>query len=63
MADVELLTGRLAGVHHDARFRVLRSCLCEIETRGRTPSIYRLYALALAYRCDIRKLLAFYGLI
>ncbi|MFI5110684.1 MAG: hypothetical protein ACHP78_17815 [Terriglobales bacterium] len=39
-----------------------RSRLCEIETNGRTPNIYCLYALSLAYDVDVRKLLGFYGL-
>jgi len=62
LAEVERLTGRLARARRDRRLRVLRSCLCEIETIGRTASIYRLYALAPAYRCDIRSLPAFYRL-
>jgi hypothetical protein len=33
-----------------------------IETAKRTPGIHCLYALAQAYRCDVRKLMGFYGL-
>jgi len=62
LSDVEQLTRELARLRRDDRFRVGRSSLSEIESSHRTPSIYRLYALASAYDSDIRKLLSFYGL-
>jgi hypothetical protein len=49
-------------VRRNPRLRVLKGRLSDIETKDRTPSIHCLYALARAYRCDVRKLLAFYGL-
>jgi transcriptional regulator with XRE-family HTH domain len=62
LSEVECLTRELARTRHDGRLRVLKSRLSEIETRGRTPNIRCLYALARAYRYDVRKLLGFYGL-
>ena len=62
MWEVELLTHGFAKAHGDVRLRVPKSRLSDIERKGRTPSIYCLRALALAYHCDVRKLLAFYGL-
>ena len=62
MSDVERLTRELAAVRRNPRLRVPKSRLCEIETAKRTPNIHCLYALARAYRCDVRKLMGFYGL-
>lgn len=60
MADVEKLTRELARKRRDPRLRVPKARLSDIETKGRTPSIYCLYALATIYDMDIRRLLAFY---
>ncbi len=62
MSDVEQLTRELATLRRNPRLRVPKSRLCEIETKGRTPSIDCIYALARAYGCDVRKLMGFYGL-
>ena len=62
MSDVERLTRELARTRHDGRLRVLKSSLSDIKTAKRTPGIHCLYALARAYRCDVRKLMGFYGL-
>jgi len=40
--------------------RVPKTRLSDIETKGRTPSVFCLSALAMAYDTDIRTLLAFY---
>ena len=60
--DVEQLSADLARIRRDPRLRVPKSRLCDIETRGRTPSIFCLCVLATAYEADIRNLLRFYGL-
>ncbi len=60
--DVEQLSADLARTRRDPRLRVPKSRLCDIETRGRTPSIFCLCVLATAYEADIRDLLRFYGL-
>jgi len=62
MSDVEQLTRELAALRRNPRLRVPRARLSDIETKGRTPGIHCLYALAQAYRCDVRKLMGFYGL-
>jgi hypothetical protein len=62
MSEVERLTRELAAVRRNPKFRVPKGSLSDIETKGRTPGIHCLYALARAYRCDVRKLMGFYGL-
>ncbi len=62
LGDVEQLSADLARLRRDPRLRVPKTRLCEIETRGRTPSIFCLCVLAMAYDADIRNLLRFYGL-
>jgi len=62
MSEVERLTRELAAVRHNRRLRVPKGTLSDIETKGRTPSIHCLCGLAQAYRCDVRKLMGFYGL-
>ena len=62
MSDVERLTRELAAVRRNPRLRVPKGRLSDIETKGRTPGIHCLYALARAYGCDVRKLMGFYGL-
>ena len=62
LSDVEQRTRVFATRRNDRRFGVPKSRLSEIETNGRTPSIYCLHSLAGVYRVDIRTLLAFYRL-
>jgi len=62
LSEVERLTRELAALRRKPRLRVPKSGLCEIETARRTPGIHCLYGLARAYRCDVRKLMGFYGL-
>ena len=56
--DVHLSPPRLQLVPRPSG--LAKSRLCEIETKGRTPSIFCLYALAMAYGVEIRRVLAFY---
>ena len=62
MSEVERRTRELAAVRRNPRLRVPKGRLSDIETKGRTPGIHCLYALARAYGCDVRKLMGFYGL-
>jgi len=62
LSEVERQTQELARTRHDGRLRVPKGRLSEIETKDRMPGIHCLYALARAYRCDVRKLMGFYGL-
>ena len=60
--DVEAASSALAEKHQNPELSVSLSRLSDIETKGVTPSIYKLYALAALYRRDLMELLALYGL-
>jgi transcriptional regulator with XRE-family HTH domain len=62
LSEVERLTRELANQRHKPRLAIPKSRLSETEVMGRMPSVHTLYALSVVYRCDIRKLLAIYGL-
>ncbi|HZQ22035.1 MAG TPA: helix-turn-helix transcriptional regulator [Terriglobales bacterium] len=62
MRDVENASQRIADKHRNEEFAIPPSRLSDIETKGITPSIYRLYSLAIIYRRDPRDLLALYGI-
>jgi transcriptional regulator with XRE-family HTH domain len=62
MRDVETATARIAERHGNDEFSVSPSRLSDIETKGLVPSIFRLYSLAVVYRCDLRDLLSWYGI-
>jgi transcriptional regulator with XRE-family HTH domain len=59
--DVETASARLADKYGVEEYNIPLSRLSDIETKGITPSIYRLYALAVIYRVSIEELLAWYG--
>lgn len=60
--DVEVASTRIAERHSNQEYAVTLSRLSDIETKGITPSIYRLYSLAAIYRRDFRELLEWYGI-
>ena len=60
--EVEAASAGLARKYRNNKFAVPISRLCEFETRGATPSIYRLYSLAAIYRKDLDYLLRLYGI-
>ena len=62
LRDVEEASLRLVERHKNEDFGLTLSRLSDIETKGVTPNIYRLHALAVIYRQDIRDLLALYGI-
>jgi transcriptional regulator with XRE-family HTH domain len=62
MRDVETASMRIAEKHGNEEFAVAPSRLSDIETKGLVPSIYRLYALAVIYRRDLREILSWYGI-
>src|SRR5437588_8180011 len=62
MRDVEIASAALAAKHGNDDFSVPLSRLSDIETKGIVPSIFRLYSLAVIYRCDLRDLLSWYGI-
>ncbi len=62
MRDVELASNQIAQRFDSEEFAIPPSRLSDIETKGITPSIFRLYSFAAIYRRDYRELLSFYGL-
>src|ERR1700757_3598756 len=61
MRDVENSSARLAEKYQNEEFSIPPSRLSDIETKGILPSIYRLYALSVIYRHDIRKIIWWFG--
>jgi len=62
MRDVELASNQIAQKFESDEFAIPPSRLSDIETKGITPSIFRLYSFAAIYRREYRELLSFYGL-
>jgi hypothetical protein len=62
MREVESTSFRIAERHGNDEFAVCPSRLSDIETKGLVPSIFRLYSLSIVYRCDLREILAWYGI-
>jgi len=62
LRDVHKASLRLAAKHRNRRLVLSPGRLSMIETKNEVPSIFRLFALATIYHCDIKQLLAFYGL-
>jgi hypothetical protein len=62
MRDVELASNQIARRFDNEEFAIPPSRLSDIETKGITPSIFRLYSFAAIYRREYRELLSFYGL-
>jgi transcriptional regulator with XRE-family HTH domain len=59
--DVEEASYRIAAIHKNDEFCIAISRLADIENKGVTPSIYRLYTLCSIYRQDVEEVLAWYG--
>jgi transcriptional regulator with XRE-family HTH domain len=62
LRDVHKASLRLAAKHRNRRLVLSPGRLSMIETKNEVPSIFRLFALAVIYRRDIKELLSFYGL-
>jgi len=61
IGEVQRRTRRLAAARKSPELMVWKSRLSDIETTGRTPSIYALSALAQTYKIPVRRLLRLYG--
>jgi transcriptional regulator with XRE-family HTH domain len=61
MRDVETASEKLAHKRGNEEYFVPISRLSDVETKGVTPSIYRLYSLAVIYRVTFREMLSLYG--
>jgi transcriptional regulator with XRE-family HTH domain len=59
--DVEAASSSLAKKRGNSAYSIPLSRLSDIENKEVVPSIYRVYSLAVIYRCDIREILAWYG--
>jgi transcriptional regulator with XRE-family HTH domain len=62
LKDVAGASERIADRNHNSAFAIPASRLSEIELRGLTPSIYRMYSLAVIYGKDMGELLRLYGI-
>ena len=61
MRDVETSSARIAEKYRNEEFSIPPSRLSDVETKAILPSIFRLYALSVIYRRDLRELLTWYG--
>jgi transcriptional regulator with XRE-family HTH domain len=59
--DVEEASTRIAARRQNDEFVVALSRLADIENKGTTPSLYRLYSLCAIYRLDLGEVLSWYG--
>ena len=62
LREVHAASVALAKQRRQPAFVIAPSVLHRIETRNSTPSIHRLYALALIYRRTMNELLSLYGI-
>jgi transcriptional regulator with XRE-family HTH domain len=62
MRDVHRLSKQAAKSLRNRDYIISPSRLSDIESKGKTPNLYRLHALSLAYDCKVEKLLRFYGI-
>jgi transcriptional regulator with XRE-family HTH domain len=61
MRDVETASDKIARKRANEEYVVPISRLSDVETKGVTPSIYRLYSLAVIYRVRFHDMLRLYG--
>jgi transcriptional regulator with XRE-family HTH domain len=62
LRDVEGASSRLAEKYGNPDYLISLSRLSDIETKGVTPSLYKLYSFSAIYRRDFRELLGLYGI-
>jgi transcriptional regulator with XRE-family HTH domain len=62
LRDVHAASLRLAARHRNRRLAISPGRLSMIETKNEVPSIFRVYALSIIYRRDVKELMSFYGL-
>lgn len=60
--DVEAASQKLASLRSNDELVINISRLSDFETKGITPSIFRLYALAVIYGMDYSEIVSWYGL-
>ncbi|HTP88547.1 MAG TPA: helix-turn-helix transcriptional regulator [Bryobacteraceae bacterium] len=60
--EVEEASRKIAEKHGRDEYAVVASRLSEIENRGLTPSLHKLYSLCSIYRLDFEEVLGWYGI-
>jgi len=61
MRDVENASVLIAEKRGNDEYAVPPSRLCDFETKGVVPNIFRLYSLSIIYRRDFREILGWFG--
>ena len=61
LRDVNRASLKIARKLRDDRFILTLPRLHEIETKGRVPSIHRMYTFSQVYRCSLAELMRLYG--
>src|SRR5580658_9991173 len=59
--DVEEASRGIALRHGNEEYTIGLSRLADIENKGTTPSLYRMYSLCAIYRLDVAEVLSWYG--
>jgi len=59
--DVEAASVALSRKRGNPKYAIPISRLCDFETKGTIPNIYRLYTLSVVYRLELQHLLCLYG--
>jgi transcriptional regulator with XRE-family HTH domain len=60
--EVFVLSREVAARRKRTAFCIQPSRLSEIESKGVTPTIYKLYSISVIYDCPITELLELYGI-
>ncbi len=60
--DVEAASTRLAERYANSDYVISLSRLSDIETKGVTPNLYKLYSFSVIYRRDFKELLSLFGI-
>jgi hypothetical protein len=62
LRGVEAASRAIAIRHQRKDFLIPPSRLSDIETKGIVPSAFRMYSLAVIYRCSLGSILSWYGI-
>jgi transcriptional regulator with XRE-family HTH domain len=62
MRDVEIASEKIARSRSSEEFFIPISRISDVETKGVTPSIYRMYSLGVIYKINVEQIFAIYGI-
>ena len=62
LRDVQQFSVTLSRKLQNSKFALPASRLHDFETKDTVPGVHRMYVLAKAYACEVRELLAWYGI-